>query len=75
MTSKHKEFMESPDKWPRWPRLPLVNRKTGKSGFLVEGATSVFLANIWDEVKSLHDLESEKFDTFDDVVNAGWEVD
>ena len=69
-----KEFMESPDKWPRWPQLPLVNRKTDKSGFIIEGSTSVFLGNIWDDL-DFHTMESIIYSSIEEIVDAGWEVD
>tara|TARA_B100000749_G_scaffold34911_1_gene24179 strand:+ start:3858 stop:4091 length:234 start_codon:yes stop_codon:yes gene_type:complete len=73
--SKSLEFMGDPNKWPRWPQLPLVNRNTRQAGFLVEGSTKVYLANIYDTVHGLSDIESISYDSFEEVVTAGWEVD
>ena len=69
-----KDFMENPDKWPRWPQLPVVHRETKRSGFMLEGYVEVFLGNIW-EKPNFDTMESEVFDSFDEVVEAGWEVD
>ena len=72
--TKSLEFMKSPDKWPIWPRLPLVNRSTNRAGFLVEGGFKVYLANIYDKVP-FSAMESTTYDSFQEVVDAGWEVD
>ena len=82
-------FIAHPGLWPMWPVLPLVRRTrgmqelgvmfdfkgtTGRTGF---GAT-VLLSNLFELPPSERDLLAlprEVYDSADEVVAAGWEID
>ena len=82
-------FIAHPGLWPLWPVLPVVRRTrgreelgvmfdfrgtTGRTGF---GAT-VLLANLFELPlceRALLALPREVYDSADEVVGDGWEVD
>src|SRR3954447_13227004 len=83
-------FMSTPALWPAWPMLPLVRRHPDGSydcGLLYDCrgaprlaglAATVILCNIFQLPGTLDELlllPRETFDTFDEVVAAGWRVD
>ncbi|MGO9137240.1 MAG: hypothetical protein ACLP9S_04565 [Syntrophales bacterium] len=78
-----KEMMTDPSKWPKFPYLPLLRRKNGKMecGVLVYDSVDkevkpvVLLANIHssDDEKKQSDLLS--YESFDYLLDDGWEVD
>ena len=83
-------FMSTPALWPQWPMLPLVRRHQDGSydcGLMYDCrgaprlaglAATVFLSNLFLLPKSLDEflqLPKETFDTFDEVVAAGWRID
>jgi hypothetical protein len=65
------QFMKDPDRWPRWPLLP-VKRGT-QMGLMLEHPR-VYLRNLWDSTP-LADVESIKYDTYESVIADGWIVD
>jgi hypothetical protein len=83
-------FVSSPDLWDTWPFLPLIRHRSdgeldygvmydfthtsGRTGYQV----TVFLENLFlvpDTEEALLQLPKEVFDTFDELLNAGWRVD
>jgi hypothetical protein len=83
-------YFRTPERWPAWPYLPVIRRKTdgamdlgvlydfahtsGRTGF----RCTVFLPNVVfvpDTEEQLLALPREVFDTFDEVAAAGWAVD
>ena len=43
-------FVSDPDRWPKWPVLPLINRSDGRAGYLLGDPVlplRVFAGNIW----------------------------
>jgi hypothetical protein len=82
-------FLTHPRLWPAWPYLPVVRRRAGREelGVLFDfrGTTgwtgysaAVFLINLFlapaDE-RRLLELPREVYDTADEVVAAGWDID
>lgn len=84
---KHKEMVEDPERWPRWPLLPVKKRESFlESGYLVacEGRmTTVVLGNMYGvpkQVKCLGDFFSgilpvKVYDSVDAMLDDGWIVD
>lgn len=82
-------FLTTPSLWPHWPFLPLVRRSVGEPdlGILYDfrhssGRTgfssTVFITNLFlipASEKALLELPREVFDTAEEVVAAGWNVD
>lgn len=79
LLARYKEFILDPDKWPRWPILPLIKRdgshKTaiiygdpGKNGdcLFVDGANMYTTADCW---------KSGVLKNVDAILAEGWEVD
>jgi hypothetical protein len=82
-------FIAHPGLWPMWPVLPLVRRTrgmpelgvmfdfkgtTGRTGF----GAAVLLSNLFELPPSGRDLLAlprEVYDSADEIVHAGWEVD
>jgi hypothetical protein len=79
---EHVKMMQYPDKWPRWPILPMV-RKTnadplGNPGFIVDGDTdkfTVYKANIFMIPKDFETIPREIYLNFEEIFDAGWRVD
>lgn len=78
------EMMQSPEKWPLWPVLPVKQRNgmsSSRLGIMREGAFGVkpvvYLVTLY-EVKtgqSWDDLEKFEYLDFEGVVDDGWVVD
>jgi hypothetical protein len=83
-------FMSTPALWAAWPMLPLVRRHADGShdcGLMYDCrgaprlaglAATVFVANLFLLPKTLGEflrLPRETFDTFEEVIAAGWRVD
>ena len=83
-------YVSTPALWPQWPMLPVVRRHPDGSydcGLMYDCrgaprlaglAATVFLANLFLLPRSLDEflqLPRETYDTFDEVVAAGWRVD
>lgn len=81
-------FLSSPALWPAWPFLPVVRRTKGhdelgvvfdsRSAGLTGYSSKVYLTNMfllparWEEFLA---LPHETFDSADELVLAGWQVD
>lgn len=70
-------FMGDPNRWPRWPILPVKQRGTFKVGVMLEGdngvAPIVYLTNMY--AMDLTECEKMEFKTISELVDAGWRVD
>lgn len=78
-------MMQSPDLWSQWPYLPLrnISREDPKKG--PAGWVMGFLIDTKDKAKCTVylgpycmrsiDRKTERFDSFEAVVAAGWDVD
>jgi hypothetical protein len=72
-------FAADPNYWPRWPLLPLVERGTGRAGFLVDGqGPRVFVGNVVSLALGastpLSDLPTVDYPDLGAVVEA-WRID
>ena len=89
-TQRDLVFMSTPSLWEQWPILPVVRRRADgemDTGLMYDtrGATrlaglaaTVFLGNIFMLPRTLDEflaLPRETYDTFEEVVAAGWRVD
>jgi hypothetical protein len=86
-----REMLSDPDLWPNWPVLPVVKRskkpgvwpKTGTMVAIEEHKTTVFEFNIFavsgrslrDVIAELKPEQVHKFESVDEIIAAGWEVD
>jgi hypothetical protein len=83
-------FMGDPSLWPTWPFLPLVRRHAhGRTDYgvlfdaqavcdLTGYRCTVYLSNVFTLPRTLDQflaLPKEVYDTFDELVAAGWRVD
>jgi hypothetical protein len=83
-------FMSTPALWAAWPMLPVVRRRadgdfdtglmydTRGAARLAGLAATVFLANLFLLPRTLDEflaLPRETYDTFEEVIAAGWRVD
>ena len=73
-------LLDSPGDWPAYPLLPVIRGR--ESGFLIHGhGAQVYIANMFalkrgqEFEPQLKELSSEKFETFSEVLGAGWQVD
>ena len=41
------EFVRAAEHWPKWPVLPVINRKDRRAGFLWSDLPDVFIGNIY----------------------------
>jgi len=81
---EEKEMMETSANWPNWPFLPI--KKSDPKGGMPDCAvlyddagysTTVFKINMWD-IKTRNDLlrsEKIKYNSIDELLDAGWVVD
>jgi hypothetical protein len=73
------KMMRSPIEWPRWPMLPVKrSEKTGPPECGIMWATGepiVYHCNMWAIPDDLTKAPQTKYDSFDAVVEAGWQVD
>lgn len=78
------KLMKDSGQWLRWPILPLVNREKRESAMLLAtGEPVVYLENIWSlaelGVKNMADIQQKvknvKFNNFEEIFDAGWEID
>lgn len=78
------EMMKHSGKWPRSPILPLINREKRESALLLAtGKPVIYLENIFAlaelGVKNITDIQqkvkSTAFNSFEEIFDAGWEVD
>src|SRR5262245_20536820 len=89
MRERTLQFASNPDLWLHWPFLPLVRRTKGEEelGLLYDTlhaknlpgfSSTVFKANLFllpNSVEEFLALPKEVFDTWDELVAAGWTVD
>lgn len=71
-------FIKNPNKWPAWPALPLKRRTTGEmeTAYLWGDPVvpiKVYKGNIW-SIKAEDPIIGE-FDSVEELLAAGWEVD
>ena len=80
----HVDMMASPGRWPCWPWLPLKRRsgqvwpECGLLRAVNDKLTEVVLGvNMWDgDLKAaVENAEKRMYDSFEAIVNDGWEVD
>jgi hypothetical protein len=78
------EMLKNPDKWPAWPRLPLVIRHPARVsdpmtvGFLLgdppsDGTYTVWFGNVFDPVYPTQ--PKKQYATVEELLKDGWEVD
>src|SRR4051794_9923514 len=83
-------FMSTPSLWDHWPILPVVRHRGGgemDTGLMYDTrgaarlaglAATVFIGNIFLLPRTLDEflaLPRETYDTFEEVVAAGWRID
>lgn len=76
-------MLKNPNKWPRWPVLPLIRRvpsedSTGFEGMLFDNPKvkfTVYHANIFEDLGRLESCPKEVYDNFEAILAAGWRVD
>lgn len=87
MERNHKEMIESPDKWPQYPFLPVKREGWTNDNFAnpehlgvlhAFRPTVVIRTNIW-MIDQLNDAELAKrrleYSSIDDLLSDGWIVD
>jgi hypothetical protein len=82
--------LSTPDRWPVWPLLPLIRHQAGGEydcGLVYDFpgtggppglACTVWLTNLFTLPETLDAflaLPHETFDTFEELLGAGWRVD
>jgi len=84
MDERDLTFVQTPRNWPRWPICRLVNRMQSvpRIGVLIERGVMgpepiVYLVNMNDLMGEvdLNKLDKMEFDSFEDLLEDGWEVD
>ena len=86
--ARHALFVGTPGLWPAWPFLPVVRRRKGfeelgvvfdsRSAGLTGLGSTVFICNLFDlppDLSAFLALPKETFDSAEELVEAGWEVD
>lgn len=82
MDKSDAEFMEDENSWPMWPVLPV--KKRGEMGpnigvLLAGNGPRVYYGNMYDKgfgsPEWFANTKSEEFDSYVEVVHAGWVVD
>src|SRR5436190_345611 len=83
-------FLANPEQWMFWPFLPMVRRRPGTDddvGIVYDAmhdrglpgySATVILTNLFlipETPEELLKLPKEMFDTFDEMADAGWNVD
>ncbi len=78
------EMIDSPNKWPKWPLLPIKKREGiglshcaviidhNRSDGKIRIRTGV---SVWDRIEKINTAEIEVFDSTEALVDAGWIVD
>ena len=72
-------MMKDPNCWPCWPFLPFTRDVPGKereAGFIYDcdAKHTVFKGNIFDLPANIMTLPQEKFESFEELYEAGWRV-
>lgn len=78
--SMNLRWMNDPDKWPRWPLLPLKKPdprgQLAETGFLVCGkGPVVHLGSMYQVTPEWNDFKREPFESFAALYAAGWRID
>ena len=79
----HVIMMKDPDRWPTWPRLPLVKRDGSHAvGFLLntvlEGAhtdPTVYIGNLFNARLDVETCPCIQYASFEALYDDGWRVD
>ena len=68
------DIMKSSSQWPGLA-LPIKKGKNSDTEYavLLGNSPEIFLVNIWDLPKE--NIESVKFNSFEEIIEAGWIVD
>ncbi len=76
------EMLKNSKKWPRWPVLPLIRHiptdSLGYEGILFDSPKvqfTVYHGNIFMDVWHLESCPKEVYNSFEEILAAGWEVD
>ena len=83
------QMMKFPGQWTYWPILPLINKKQDICGILlatrkpiiyeinIRRLREISLKNISDIESSAQEkkIKSIEFKSFEEIFNAGWEID
>ena len=81
-----KSFMESPEKWPHWPLLPVKRPGKGKDcwpqlGLIIidsvdesKPAPVVYLTSLYGDLK-MKDAEKKEYPSIEALIADGWTVD
>lgn len=88
MFPDHAAMIRDPGQWPKWPLLPVVNRKPvgmPDGGVLIAGdpTNTVYRINLWsvpsgvvkDTIVNNPDIPRTTYDSIEAMLQAGWEVD
>jgi len=74
---RHLEMMKYPVLWPH-DILPLKRRTKEtwpEPGFLVDNRPIIYKANIFELPDTLKEIEREEFNSHEELMEAGWEID
>ncbi len=87
MKTDHKEqdklIIRDPNKWPQWPYLPVKKhlRYELKCGVIIEDGAkdvTIYMTNLFNLPKTSAEfkaLPQVKYNSVDELLNDGWEVD
>lgn len=70
MITKDLEFMKNP---MEWPHMVLPIKRGMESAILIGNGPEIFLVNMWSLPQD--NIESIKFNSFEEIIEAGWIVD
>ena len=75
------QMMSNPDLWPG-DILPLKRKVEGKFPFelglllpIGENKCKVYLVNMYDLPKPIEEIPTLEYNTFQEILDAGWEID
>lgn len=76
--TEHMAFMADPDRWPRWPLLPVKRYKddTLETGYLIEMKGSKYV--VYQNTIFCADPRTDahfRYESFEAIVADGWRVD
>ena len=72
------EFMQDPDSWSQWPRLPLKRRPASGVGweaaYLIDTGPiiTIYFGNMWLNERP---SASQDFASYQEILDAGWVID
>lgn len=78
--NKDLSMINDPDRWPRWPFLPIIRDRSYKpddTGLLFdgEGKKTVYLCNLFMVPDDLRTIPKLEYDTAEALLADGWTVD